>query len=81
MRSGYVAGGWFGMAVSGRTPAPIQKAIESVGLELVKEKTTIDRLATLLSEPVGANRETFNRFLAEERQRWGSILQSLKPKG
>lgn len=56
---GYVASGWFGIAVSSRTPAPIQDAIEAAGLELVKEKNTIDRLAGVLSEPVGANRKAF----------------------
>ena len=50
-------------------------------MDLVKEKTTIERLSRLLSEPVGSDRATFAAFLAEERQRWGSLIQDLKLKG
>jgi tripartite-type tricarboxylate transporter receptor subunit TctC len=78
---GYVAGGWFGIAVKAGTPMPIQDAIEAAGLELVKENATIDRLAAVLSEPVGTNRAAFGQFLAEERRRWGSLIQELKLKG
>ena len=78
---GYVVGGWFGIAVKAGTPMPIQDAIEAAGLDLAKEKTTIDRLASVLSEPAGADRAAFVQFLAEERQRWGSLIQELKLKG
>ena len=78
---GYVAGGWFGIAVSARTPPPVQREIETAGLELVKENATVERLSRLLSEPVGSDRATFAAFLAEERQRWGSLIQDLKLKG
>ncbi len=78
---GYVVGGWFGIAVKAGTPLPIQDAIEAAGLDLAKEKTTIDRLASVLSEPVGSNRAAFVQFLAEERQRWGSPIQELRLKG
>jgi len=78
---GYVAGGWFGLAVSARTPPPIQHAIETAGMELVKESATVERLTRLLSEPVGTDRATFAAFLAEERKRWGSLIQELKLKG
>ena len=78
---GYVAGGWFGIAVQAGTPMSIQDAIEAAGLELIKETVTIDRLASVLSEPVGANRAAFVQFLADERRRWGPLIQELKLKG
>jgi tripartite-type tricarboxylate transporter receptor subunit TctC len=78
---GYVAGGWFGLAVSSRTPPEIQRTIETVSLEFLKEPTTVERLSQVLSEPVGAGRGAFAAFLAEERQRWGSLIRELRLKG
>lgn len=78
---GYIAGGWFGIAVSARTPPAIQQAIETAGLDLVKDSATVEHLSRVLSEPVGAGRAAFTAFLSEERQRWGSLIQQLKLKG
>ncbi len=78
---GYVAGGWFGIAVSSRTPPEIQRTIEAAGLEFIKETVAVQRLSQALSEPVGSDGAAFAAFLAEERQRWGSLIHELKLKG
>jgi tripartite-type tricarboxylate transporter receptor subunit TctC len=77
---GYASGGWFGIAVNASTPAAIQRAIESAGLDLLKETATVDRLASVLSEPAGLSTEAYAKFLAEERRRWGSLIGDLKLK-
>lgn len=77
---GYVSMGWFGLAVSAGTPAPVQDAIEQAGMDLVREPATIERLSAVLSEPVGARREDFAHFLSEERKRWGTLINGLKPR-
>jgi tripartite-type tricarboxylate transporter receptor subunit TctC len=77
---GYAAGGWFGTAVSAGTPAPIQQAIESASLDVLREQATLDRLAASLSEPVGAPKAAFGTFIDEERARWGPLIRDLKLK-
>jgi tripartite-type tricarboxylate transporter receptor subunit TctC len=74
------SGGWFGIAVKAGTPVEIQDKLIAAGLDLLKQQATIERLGTLLSEPVGAGKEEFGHFLAEERQRWGSLIADLKLK-
>lgn len=76
--SGYAAGGWFGVAVSGGTPEFVQDAIQSACLDLLQDPKTRERLANAISEPIGLRRDAFAKFLAEERARWGSLITSLK---
>jgi tripartite-type tricarboxylate transporter receptor subunit TctC len=77
---GFASGGWFGIAVKAGTPVEVQDKLIAAGLDLLKQQATIERLVTLLSEPVGAGKEEFGHFLAEERHRWGSLIADLKLK-
>jgi tripartite-type tricarboxylate transporter receptor subunit TctC len=74
---GFGVMGWLGAAVAGGTPSAIQDAIQSACADLLKEKATIERLANVVSEPVGGKREDFLRLLNEERARWGSLIKDL----
>jgi tripartite-type tricarboxylate transporter receptor subunit TctC len=74
---GYAVGGWFGTAVSGGTPQAIQDAVQSASLAVLQQPATIEQLASVVSEPVGAERDTFAKFLREERVRWGSLIKDL----
>jgi tripartite-type tricarboxylate transporter receptor subunit TctC len=69
--------GWLGAAVAGGTPPAIQDAIRLACLDLLKEKATIERLANVVSEPVGGRREDFLKLLNGERARWGSLIKDL----
>ena len=75
---GYAVSGWFGIAVSAKTPKHIQDAVEAAGLALAQEPATAERLATFLSEPVGSNKEAFGKFIQEERERWGPLIKELR---
>ena len=77
---GYSAGGWFGVAVRTGTPMNIQNAIEAASLDVLRDPATGARLAASLSEPVGAKKDEFGKFLGEERTRWGSLIKELKLK-
>jgi len=77
---GYAAGGWFGVAVSNGTPAPIQDAITQASLAVLSEDATVQRLAAAISEPVGTNAADFAVFLAAERARWGTLIRDLNIK-
>ena len=50
---GFAMTGWFGVAVSGGTPEPIQEAIRTASNELLKQEAVIEQLAKFSSEPVG----------------------------
>ena len=75
---GYATGGWFGVAVRAGTPAYIQNAIEEASLDVLREPATVARLTAALSEPVGAKKDDFAKFINEERARWGPLIKDLK---
>ena len=74
---GYAAGGWFGLGVRAGTPPAICAAIERIGMELMQQAPTKERLAKAISEPVGSDARTFQGFLAAERLRWGDLIKTL----
>lgn len=73
---GFALTGWFGAAVSGGTPEPIQDAIRMACNELLQQKPVIERLSSVTSEPVGGTKEAFLAFLSDERGRWGKLIKS-----
>lgn len=77
---GYATGGWFGVAVRAGTPAHIQTAVEEVSLEVVRNPATVERLTASLSEAVGAGKSDFDKFIGEERTRWGALIKTLNLK-
>jgi len=74
---GYAMTGWFGAGVSAGTPQPIQDEIRAACNGLLKETTAVERLAGVVSEPVGGRSEDFARLLGEERYRWGTLIKDL----
>lgn len=73
---GFSMTGWFGVAVRGGTPEPIQEALRSLSNELLQQPTVIERLSNVSSEPVGGTKEDFLAFLSGERARWGEFIKS-----
>jgi tripartite-type tricarboxylate transporter receptor subunit TctC len=74
---GYAMTLWFGAGVSAGTPDSIQNAIRAACQDLLKEKATLDRLTSVVSETAGGNGEDFTRMLDEERLRWGKLIKDL----
>lgn len=74
---GYALLGWFGAGVASGTPEPVQSAIRAACQDLMKEKATIDKLASVVSEPANGRPEDFSAFLREERARWGGLIKGL----
>jgi tripartite-type tricarboxylate transporter receptor subunit TctC len=78
---GYAVTGWFGAGVSAGTPEAVQNAIRLACQDMLKEKATVDRLTSVVSETVGGNADDFNKLLGEERARWGTLIKDLGLKG
>jgi tripartite-type tricarboxylate transporter receptor subunit TctC len=74
---GYAMTLWFGAGVSAGTPEPVQEAIRLACQGLLEEKATLDRLSSVVSEPVGGKPDDFAKMLSEERLRWGTLIKDL----
>jgi len=77
---GYSAGGWFGTGVRAGTPPAVCDTIERISMDLMQQPATKERLAKALSEPIGSDARTFQKFLVGERKRWGGLIKSLNIK-
>jgi tripartite-type tricarboxylate transporter receptor subunit TctC len=74
---GYAMTLWFGAGVSAGTPERVQEAIRGACQGLLEEKATLDRLSSVVSEPVGGKPDDFTTMLSEERLRWGALIKDL----
>lgn len=77
---GYDTTSWVGVGVRAGTPQTICDRIEEGVKAICKEQIVKDRLATLVSEPIGAGAAEFARFVAEERKKWGTLIAEQKIK-
>lgn len=74
---GYAMTLWFGAGLSAGTPNSIQDAVRVACQDLLKEQATLDRLRSVVSEPVGGGSDDFRKLLTEERSRWGTLIKEL----
>ena len=77
---GYDTTSWVGVGVRAGTPQAICDKIEEGVKIICKDKLLVDRLATLVSEPVGAGAADFAKFIAAERATWGKLIAEQKIK-
>ncbi len=77
---GYDTTSWVGVGVRAGTPKAICDKIEEGVKIICKDKLLVDRLATLVSEPVGTGAAEFAKFVAAERATWGKLIAEQKIK-
>ena len=77
---GYDTTSWVGVGVRAGTPKAICDKIEEGVKTICQDKLLKDRLATLVSESVGAGAAEFAKFVADERVKWGALIKEQKIK-
>ena len=71
---GFDVSTFHGVGVRAGTPSEIVGKIEKDVVALTAEPAVKERLASLVAETVGSTSAEFNRFLTQERERWGKII-------
>ena len=77
---GYDTTSWVGVGVRAGTPKAICDKIEEGTKIICQDKLLKDRLATLVSESIGAGAAEFAKYVAEERKKWGALISEQKIK-
>jgi len=76
---GFLAGTWFGLAVTGGTPRPIvdkiNKDVRAVMAEPAFKEKFLDRM---LYEPMDSSPEEFQKYIHDETQRWAKVIREQK---
>jgi tripartite-type tricarboxylate transporter receptor subunit TctC len=73
---GFIAGTWFGMAVTGGTPPAIVKKIHADVLKIVAEPAFRERfLDKQLYEPMTSSPEEFQAYIRSELQNWAKVIK------
>ena len=76
---GFIAGTWFGLAVTGGTPRPIvdkiNKDVRAVMAEPAFKEKFLDRM---LYEPMDSSPEEFQKYIHDETQRWAKVIREQK---
>ena len=78
--AGYDTTSWVGVGVRAGTPKAICDKIEADTKTICNDPLLKSRLATLVSESVGAGAADFSRFVADERVKWGKLIAEQKIK-
>jgi len=66
---------WFGLFAPAATPAPVVAKLSSAIAQAVADPTVQARLKELGADPVGNQSEAFQKFVAQEVERWGGLVQ------
>ncbi len=73
---GFIAGTWFGLAVTGGTPRPIVDKINTDVRAIMAEPAFKERfLAKQLYEPMDSSPEEFRAYIRAETQTWGRVIR------
>jgi tripartite-type tricarboxylate transporter receptor subunit TctC len=73
---GFIAGTWFGMAVTGGTPPAIVKKIHADVLKIVAEPAFRERfLGKQLYEPMTSSPEEFQAYIRSELANWAKVIK------
>jgi tripartite-type tricarboxylate transporter receptor subunit TctC len=78
---GFIAGTWFGLAVTGGTPRPIVDKINADVRAVMAEPAFKERfLAKQLYEPMDSSPEEFMQYIRSETKNWAKVIreQNLK---
>lgn len=72
---GIEAGAWYGVAVPGKTPAPIVQKLNQAFVEALKDPTVKARMLATGSELVGDTPDQFSQYIAREMDHWKKLVQ------
>lgn len=76
---GYVAGTWFGIAVTGGTPRPIVDKINADVRAVMAEPAFKERfIDRQFAEAMDSSPEEFRQYLRAETQNWGKVIREQK---
>jgi tripartite-type tricarboxylate transporter receptor subunit TctC len=73
---GFEASSWFGMGAPGATPEPLQERITHEVRAALAEPTLRERLAGTGAEPGTLFGADFQRFIEDERMKWGRVIEA-----
>jgi len=66
---------WFGLFAPAATPAPVVAKLSSAIAKAVADPAVQARLKELGADPVGNQSEAFQKFVVQEVERWGVLVQ------
>lgn len=66
---------WFGLFAPAATPAPVVAKLSSAIAKAVADPAVQARLNELGADPVGNQSEAFQKFVVQEVERWGVLVQ------
>jgi tripartite-type tricarboxylate transporter receptor subunit TctC len=66
---------WFGLVAPPGTPLPLADRISKDIGDVIKSPQMLERLNTMLMEPVGSSREEAAAFFADEARLWGQVIK------
>ena len=72
---GYVARGWSGLVAPKNTPAAIIALLNKQANEAMRDPKIRQRFIDMGGPPVGGTPEEFGKFLVEDTERWGKVVQ------
>jgi tripartite-type tricarboxylate transporter receptor subunit TctC len=72
---GYVAGVWYGVFVPNKTAPEIVNALNQAIAKTLKSSEMVNALGQDGVTPLGTSPESFKKFIAEETERWGSVIR------
>src|SRR5579862_6373540 len=73
---GYVGKIWHGMVAPPGTPVAITNKWAAAIDDVLKTPDVIDRLHQWYMVPMGGTPQDMQRFMSEERERWGSVIRA-----
>jgi len=76
---GFIAGTWFGLAVTGGTPRPIVDKINKDVRDVMAEPAFKEKfMAKQLYEPMDSSPEEFQKYIHAETQNWAKVIREQK---
>ena len=75
---GYDASAWYGLFAPAGTPKEIVASLQREVAAALKEPQTREKLLSLGAEPVGSTPEEFTKFIRNEYDKWGKVVESAK---
>ena len=72
---GYVARGWSGLVAPRRTPPEIIALLNKHANDAFRDDKIRQRFIDMGGPPVGGTPEEFGKFIAEDTERWGKVVQ------
>jgi tripartite-type tricarboxylate transporter receptor subunit TctC len=72
---GYRSTTWFGLVAPPATPLALADRISKDVGDVIRSPQVVERLNTMLMEPIGSTRQEAAAFFAEEASYWGKIIK------